>query len=310
MLKQKRISEAEKVIRYIAKVNRKPVEKMDEILKQVAAQEEKSGSAVRFSYLDLFHRKEFRKKTIVFIGIWFCWALQYYGIKFNVRNFGVSPYLMLMLLGGADSIGFRSALLINNRLGRRTALVTFSTGSAIFFMSLALIQLLLGLDNLTTLFIVLILLGKLGVAGGRSAIRCLTVESYPVSIRTMGFGTARIAAAFGGMVAPQLAYIGTKWPVLPLFTFASAAVMGSLVSFLLSETSGKPLQDDVKVVVEQTNEEKKVRKRKHKVVPVDMNGEVSAIKYGHVVTVDGLLASRDRSDEESKRVKFIRSKSL
>lgn len=213
LLKQKRIPEAERVIRYIAKVNRKQeLEKMDEILKQVALQEEQSssGGAVRFSYLDLFRKPEFRKKTIVFIGIWFCWALQYYGIKFNVKNFGVSPYLMLILLGSADCIGFRAALLVNNRLGRRTALVLFSSVAASFFLGLAFLQILVGLDKMKILFIVCVLLGKLGVAGGRSSIRCITSESYPVSIRTMGFGTARIAAAFGGITAPQLAYIGTS----------------------------------------------------------------------------------------------------
>lgn len=77
-------------------------------------------------------------------------------------------------------------------------------------MSLALIQVFIGQGGLQTLFIVFVLLGKLGVAGARSSIRCLTVESYPVSIRTMGFGMARISAALGGIVAPQLAFLGTS----------------------------------------------------------------------------------------------------
>lgn len=99
-------------MRYIAGINRKEIHDF-EILKRIAAQE---GSAdARFSYLDLFRRKELRGKTLVFIAIWFCWALQYFGISFNVKNFGVNPYLMIMLLGGADCIGFRVALLVNNR---------------------------------------------------------------------------------------------------------------------------------------------------------------------------------------------------
>lgn len=110
---QGRVEEAEGVIRYIAGVNRKKVRNL-EILKRIAAQEG-SASDARFSYLDLFRKKQLRGRTIVFIGIWFCWALQYFGISFNVKNFGVSPYLMLMLLGGADSIGFRVALMVNNR---------------------------------------------------------------------------------------------------------------------------------------------------------------------------------------------------
>ena len=96
------------------------------------------------------------------------------------------------------------------RLGRRTALVLFSGVSAIFFLSLAFMEVFVGLEGFQTLFIVFVLLGKLGVAGARSSIRVLTVESYPVSIRTMGFGMARIAAALGGICAPQLVYLGTS----------------------------------------------------------------------------------------------------
>lgn len=113
LLKQKRIEEAEGVIRYIAGINGKKVHKLD-VLQKIADQEGEAADA-RFSYLDLFRRKSLRRRTIVFIGIWFCWALQYFGISFNVKNFGVNPYLMLTLLGGADSIGFRVALLVNNR---------------------------------------------------------------------------------------------------------------------------------------------------------------------------------------------------
>lgn len=114
LLKQKRISEAEGVIRYIAGINGKLVHNLD-ILQKIATEEGGDASDARFSYLDLFRRKELKRKTLVFIGIWFCWALQYFGISFNVKNFGVDPYLMLMLLGSADSIGFRAALLVNDR---------------------------------------------------------------------------------------------------------------------------------------------------------------------------------------------------
>jgi hypothetical protein len=59
-------------------------------------------------------------------------------------------------------------------------------------------------------FIVSVLLGKVCVAAARSSIRVLTVESYPVSIRTMGFGVSRISSTFGGMAAPQIAFIGSS----------------------------------------------------------------------------------------------------
>jgi hypothetical protein len=116
LLRNKRIEEAEGVLRYIARVNGKKPRGL-EILKEIAEQEGggSSENTVRYSYLDLFRRKEVRGKTIIFVGIWFCWAFTYFGLSYNIRNFGIDPYLMTVLMGAADCIGFRAALLINNR---------------------------------------------------------------------------------------------------------------------------------------------------------------------------------------------------
>lgn len=91
-----------------------------------------------------------------------------------------------MHLGVRSTRFNKHCLLTVLSLGRRTALILFSAISAVFFLSLGFIQIFVGLERFQILFIVFILLGKLGVAGARSAIRTLTVESYPVSIRTMG----------------------------------------------------------------------------------------------------------------------------
>jgi len=139
-----------------------------------------------------------------------------------------------------------------------------------FFLPLAFLQMF---NEAATIeyqrtFIVSVLLGKVCVAAARSSIRVLTVESYPVSIRTMGFGVSRVSSTFGGMAAPQIAYLGSskwikqrennfrlglfntwiliEWPSIPLFAFGILGFLGSLLSLLLNETSGKPLQDDMK----------------------------------------------------------------
>lgn len=90
-----------------------------------------------------------------------------------------------------------------------------------------------------------------------------------------------------------------EWPSIPLFTFATLGMTGSLISLLLTETSGKPLQDDIvkdgKDNVIGDSKKKHRRKGKRKVVPVDMNGHevVASIKYGNVVTIESMLAEND-----------------
>lgn len=114
LLRNKRLAETEQVLKYIAKVNGKEYLDCSELLKSISEEEGLIGN-IRFSYLDLFRRPDVRKKTLIFVGIWFCWAFTYFGLSFNIRNFGVDPYLMLGLMGLADAVGFRAALMINNR---------------------------------------------------------------------------------------------------------------------------------------------------------------------------------------------------
>ena len=59
------------------------------------------------------------------------------------------------------------------------------TIAAIFLTSIAIIQLSMDLTGNEWLVPTLCLLGKMGVAGARSAARTLTGESFPTAIRVM-----------------------------------------------------------------------------------------------------------------------------
>ena len=98
-------------------------------------------------------------------------------------------------------------------MGSRKALVASTGISALFFLPVAVVQLLTPLNGPTyhqSLYIAAIVLGKLCVAGARSALRVFTVESYPVAIRTMGFGISRVSSTLGAMAAPQVAFLGSS----------------------------------------------------------------------------------------------------
>ena len=81
---------------------------------------------------------------------------------------------------------------------------------SIFLATLAMLDLSYGFSLDSRIVMTLCILGKLGVAGARSAARCLTGESFPTPIRTMGYGISGITAGVGGILAPQLAYFGAQ----------------------------------------------------------------------------------------------------
>jgi len=179
------------------------------------------------------------------MGIWFSWAVVYYGLSFNIKNLRGDPYLNMFLMGLSDAVGYPAALLINNRIGRRKSLIAFMTIAAIFLVVLALLDLLYGVTLSAVTVTTMCLIGKFGVAGARSSARILTGESFPTPIRTMGYGITGVLAGIGGIVSPQIAYFGQWWRPLPFVTFAFISVTGSALSLMLSETAGKSLQEQI-----------------------------------------------------------------
>ncbi|XP_021952032.2 organic cation transporter protein [Folsomia candida] len=333
LLRQKRYTEAASVLSYIARINGRKLRRRDvAVLKEIGDEESRAaggGATVRYSYLDLFRRPSIRRKTLIFIGIWFCWAFTYFGLSYNIRNFGVDPYLMTVLMGGVDAIGFRAALLVNNRLGRRKALLAFTGISALFFLPVGFIQLFSPPGAYQSIFIPLILLGKMCVAGARSAVRVLTVESYPVSIRTMGFGVSRVSSTLGGMIAPQIAYLGSKWPSLPLFAFGTLGFLGALLSLLLRETSGKPLEDKLKEDTTGTQDKHKLEDKVNnnnnsssttssgggggkgnKVTPLPALLVPDAFKHSNETNKNKKKGDEKRKKSKKKKGRKLRSKSI
>ena len=201
----------------MAKVNRKhPVDLETlqfiahrEIISRADSTNDGNELVKQFGYLDFFRDRSLRLPTIYQMLIMCSTAITYYGIGLNVKNMKGSPYIILTLLGLSDAIGYPSALLICNRLGRRTSLAIYMTLGALFLASLAILELSIGLAEYPTLVVVMCLLGKFCVAGGRSCARTLVGELYPTAVRAMGSGLGGVGASLGGVLAPQLAFIGT-----------------------------------------------------------------------------------------------------
>lgn len=116
---------------YIAKINRKPSIDYD-LLKKIAKiesspkamlnrpkdpekDEDEEPGMKQFGYTDFFTDPSLRLPTIYQMTIMCSTAMTYYGISFNVKNMQGSIYIIVMLLGLSDAIGYPSALLVCNR---------------------------------------------------------------------------------------------------------------------------------------------------------------------------------------------------
>ena len=66
------------------------------------------------------------------------------------------------------------------------------------------------------------LAARLGVSGGWGAVKCFTAESFSTDTRSTAIGMCSVAAAIGGIIAPQLVFLGTSkgktWHFLNRYT--------------------------------------------------------------------------------------------
>ncbi|XP_035713355.1 solute carrier family 22 member 21 isoform X2 [Folsomia candida] len=248
LLKNGQIPEAVTVFRQIAKINRHEDWKLSE---ENFISESKNNSASppagSMSYVEFFKNAAMRRTTLCLVAVWCTWVIMYFGISFNFKNIGGDAYLNIVFLGLCDTLAYPIAYLIGLRLNRRNLVALFMSGSALFLISLAILTIfkddfVIDISNITQS---LLLLAKFCSAGSRSSIRLFTGESFPTPVRNMGYGIVGVAASCVGLLAPQLAYLGSTSPSLPLFIFAGCSLIGAGVSFLLRETKGQPLNEDV-----------------------------------------------------------------
>jgi hypothetical protein len=93
------------------------------------------------------------------------------------------------------------------------------TLGAVFLVNLAGLELIYGNEVNPTLIAVLCLFGKLGTAGARSSARILTGESFPTSVRSMGYGITGVMAGVGGILSPLLVFLGSESKLTFCFPF-------------------------------------------------------------------------------------------
>lgn len=99
------------------------------------------------------------------------------------------------------------------------------------------------------------------------------------------------------------------FPAIPLIIFATLGMTGSLISLLLTETSGKPLQDnmegkdkDASSVHNKERKSKRKKKKRVKVVPSDdISGQTEVMKYRQVATVERILAESEQNQQKLRQ---------
>uniref|UniRef100_A0A663M616 Major facilitator superfamily (MFS) profile domain-containing protein n=1 Tax=Athene cunicularia TaxID=194338 RepID=A0A663M616_ATHCN len=173
-------------------------------------------------------------------------SLVYYGLSLNVTNFGLDIYLTQLAFGVVELAARYSCIFLLQRFGRKKtqAVVLLLSG----LMCLIIICIPEDQPVATT---VLAIIGKFTASASFSTSYVYSAELFPTVIRQTGVGLCSMSARVAGIMAPLIRLLGQYHQAIPMAIFGSVPVVGGLLCFLLPETRGTDLVDNMGVATPQ-----------------------------------------------------------
>ncbi|XP_062566025.1 organic cation transporter protein-like [Saccostrea cucullata] len=247
LLSQGRMEEAEKIVQRVAKVNGFDVKGNLIVGEKI---EIPKGEKIWHVFK---HKVLFVRAMILFVN-WIVIAMDYYGVTMHVGNIGGNFYLNQFILAIVEFPAKIATMLLLNRIGRQKlhCLIMIIGGAALLC---TIFPVLYGKEELSSLTLVLSIIGKMGSSAAFGVIYIYTAELYPTVVRNGAMGTSSCIARFGGMAAPYIAstseYVSGKFgQALPLVIFGGSAVTAGFLTLLLPETLHRKLPETIQDGVE------------------------------------------------------------
>ncbi|XP_055982235.1 solute carrier family 22 member 2 [Sorex fumeus] len=238
LISQNKTDQALKVIKYMAKKNRKP---LPASLQSLKPEEEDVGEKLNPSFLDLVRTPQIRKHTLILMYNWFTSSVLYQGLIMHMGLAGSNIYLDFFY---SALVEFPSAFIIIftiDRIGRRYpwAASNIVAGAA------CLVSVFIP-DDLQWLKVLVACLGRMGITMAYEMVCLVNAELYPTFIRNLGVLVCSSMCDIGGILTPFLVYRLTDvWQELPLVVFAVVGLVAGGLVLLLPETKGKALPETI-----------------------------------------------------------------
>ncbi|XP_059189465.1 solute carrier family 22 member 7-like [Centropristis striata] len=193
-----------------------------------------------YSYLDLIRTPKMRKLMLRTGAVWFCVAITFYGISFNITGFGLNIYLTQFTYAVVELPAKISVYYLLDKIGRRSTEVG----------ALLLAGICLGINvvvpkDMPVARTVVAIIGKGFSSASFATIVLYSSELYPTVIRQNGMGYNSFMARFGVAVAPLILLLEEVWKDLPQVVLCSTAILGAIVARTLSETRNRCLPETI-----------------------------------------------------------------
>lgn len=231
--------EALDLIRKAALLNGKPLEENEIELYKSLKNIENLEPHQKYTAIDLVRTPTIRKQSLILFYLWFVNVLVYYGLSFNISDFGMNIYLTQMIFGLVEMPARTITLFTINRSRRISQLVFMAIGGLACLLTIFIP------DDLSVVRTVLAMVGKFGISASFSIVYIYSAEIFPTVIRQNGIGMCSMCARVGGVIAPIISLLRNISHHAPMVVFGLCPLIGAALTMFLPETAHRPLPDSI-----------------------------------------------------------------
>ncbi|CAL4208141.1 unnamed protein product [Meganyctiphanes norvegica] len=196
--------------------------------------------------LVLFRTPRLRQIVLLIYIDFFVVSMVYYGISLNGVNYGVNPFLYMVISGVSEIPAYTLSAPLIAKFGRRLPITWcfLICGGAI--VSLAFVP---NNDSTWGLTIFLVTVGKMFISVVYQVLYLYTMELLPTEVRLTGLGTTGCVSRIGSIFCPYVTeLLGVSYPWLPSLLFGGFSIVAGLTNLGLHDTLGAPMPDTVEDV--------------------------------------------------------------
>ncbi|XP_014892976.1 solute carrier family 22 member 4-like isoform X1 [Poecilia latipinna] len=236
LLSQGRIKEAEEIIINAAKMNK--VEIPQDIFRPAEVEDALSKSDEKTNVFVILKSCNIASITLLCASLWAIITLSYYALLLNTSNLNGDPYLNCFLSAVTEVPAYLIALLLLQFCSRHLCQSSTLLLGGVMILCVQLIP-----KHLSTVAVLLEMLGKFGVTAAFCVVYSVTTELFPTVIRNTAMGCCSMAARIATIISPFIIYLGKYYKALPYIVMGALAICGGIVCFMLPETFGRALPE-------------------------------------------------------------------
>lgn len=169
---------------------------------------------------------------------WVTTTFVYYGLSINSVSLSGNMYYNYVSIAAVEIPGYWTAVLMLDKIGRKTVLFSGYMLCAICCISFAFIP-----TTYPTLSMLVYLVGKFSIAIVFTTVYLFTSELYPTRHRHSLLGFSSMIGRVGSVVAPLTPPLMVYWRGIPSMMFGAMAMLSALLVLTQPETLGVKLPD-------------------------------------------------------------------